>query len=260
MAWIELHQTLPTHKKTNRLVRALGLQVPKDNPLIVGHLCVFWLWCIDGAIDGSLGDMDAQDIADAAGWCGDPELFLSAMISAGFIDKAADGLRIHDWDDYIGRLITFRTKERERNREKQARYRARKKSEATADAQPDPADQYDPDFGIDPEWRKVVLCYEKNIGGIPNGVACEKLISYKDDLGADVVCKAIEVTNMAQPGNPWTYLNKILSNWVDKGITTLDAAEAYCEELRRKLEAAKRRKNADVDTGNNPPAVQGDFY
>ncbi len=33
---------------------------------------MFWLWCMDFAIDGSLERMAAQDIADAAGWLGDP--------------------------------------------------------------------------------------------------------------------------------------------------------------------------------------------
>lgn len=256
MAWIELHQNLPTHKKTNRLVRALGLEVPKDNPLVVGHLCVFWLWCIDGTNKGSLGDMGAQDVADAAGWTGDPETFMEAMIGAGFIDRCESGLRIHDWDDYIGKIVASREKERQRNRDKQARARERAKAKKAEEAQ---AVEEEPEKGIDfdPEWRKVVLCYEKNIGGIPNGIACEKLISYKDDLGADVVCKAIEITNTAQPSNPWTYLNKILSNWADKGINTVEAAEAYCKDLERKLEAKRRKDRGDQ---NDPPAVPGDFY
>ena len=53
VAWIELHQQLPTHPKTKRLTRALGLEVPKDIPQVVGHLCMFWLWCLEYAIDGS---------------------------------------------------------------------------------------------------------------------------------------------------------------------------------------------------------------
>ena len=173
MAWIELHQTLPTHKKTSRLVRALHMNVPTDNPTVVGHLCVFWLWCLDGADEGWLRDMTAQDIADAAMWTGDPDEFLSAMIKAGFIDDTDDGLRIHDWDDYIGRLIAIREKERARNRVKQARHRARKKLEAQQETPTDsvePVDPYDTEFGIDKDWRKVVLCYpEGTIGELNDG-------------------------------------------------------------------------------------------
>ena len=263
MAWIELHQTLPTHKKTNRLVRALHMSIPQDNPMVVGHLCVFWLWCIDGTDNGSLGDMTAQDIADAAMWTGDPDEFLEAMISSGFIDKADDGLRVHDWNDYIGRLIVKSEKERMRNREKQARHRERKKLEAQREKETEltePADTYDTDFGVDIDWRKVVQCYEKNIGIVPCGIAGETLVSYKDDLGADVVCKAIEITNKAQAENPWKYLNKILANWAKLEINTIEKAEAYTKDLERRLNSAKKRKSASADTDNEPPAVPGEFY
>ena len=263
MAWIELHQTLPTHKKTSRLVRALHMSVPKDNPTVVGHLCVFWLWCLDGADEGRLRDMTAQDIADAAMWTGDPDEFLTAMIKAGFIDETDNGLRIHDWDDYIGRLIAFREKERARNRVKQARHRERIKLAAQQETHTEPtepADPYDTEFGIDKDWRKVVLCYESNIGSIPYGVAGEKLVSYKNDLGADVVCMAIKMTNKAQADNPWRYLNKILANWAEKGINTVEAAEAYSKDWERRLDAAKKRKSKPIDSPNEPPAISGDFY
>ena len=260
MAWIELHQSLTTHKKTRRLARALGLGVPQGIPQTIGHLCLFWLWCVDGTEDGSLADLDAQDIADAAGWTGDPDVFMEAMISAGFIEKEAGGLTIHDWDDYIGKLIAFREKERERNRLKSQRHRERIKAAKQAEAEPEASPEVDAALtGIDPEWLKVVKAYEANIGMIPTGTAGEMLVSYMEDLTADVVVEAIIVTNKAQAANPWKYLKAVLDKWADQHITTVEQAKAYCKDLERRLQQAKRQKQPAA-TANEPPAITGDFY
>ena len=258
MAWIELHQSLITHKKTRRLARALGLGVPDGIPQAVGHLCMFWLWCVDGAEGGELAGMDAQDIADAAGWTGDPETFLSAMVAAGFIDQGSDGAyRIHDWDDYIGKLLTIRAENREKERKRKQKYREKirgqKAAEATESTEPEYLSAY-----IDQEWRRVVIAYEENIGLLPGGAAGQELVDYYEILKADVVIKAIEVTNKAQPENPWRYLKAVLAKWVKNEITTLEKAEAYTKDLERRLEAAKKRKQPTEQA--EPPAVTGEFY
>ena len=266
MAWIELHQKLPTHPKTKRLVRALGLNVPQDIPQVVGHLCMFWLWCIDYAIDGSLESMSAQDIADAAGWYGDPELFLRAMVDEHFVDVDEDGGKVvHDWDDYIGRLIDYRAKERKRNAEKQRRHRQRLKEQKEQQEEPvepvepaapeQPEDPFDTS-GIDPEWLKVIKCYENNIGLIPFGTSGDILVSFYEDLGADVVCKAIEITNVAGASNPWKYLCAVLNKWVELKIDSVEKAEAYTKDLERRLKERRSKGNDDKD----PPAISGDFY
>lgn len=259
MAWIELHQSLTTHKKTRRLARALGLGVPQGIPQTIGHLCLFWLWCVDGTEDGSLADLDAQDIADAAGWTGDPDVFMEAMISADFIERTPEGLEIHDWNDYIGRLLEQRKETREKERLRKQKYRQRKRLE-TAEAEPEASPEVDAALaGIDPEWLKVVKAYEANIGMIPTGTAGEMLVSYVEDLTADVVVEAIIVTNKAQAANPWKYLKAVLDKWADQHITTVEQAKAYCKDLERRLQQAKRQKQPAA-TANEPPAITGDFY
>ncbi len=256
MAWIELHQSLTTHKKTRRLARALGLGVPDGIPQTIGHLCLFWLWCVDGAEDGSLDDLDAQDIADAAGWTGDPETFLEAMVSADFIDREAGSLRVHDWDDYIGKLLKAREETREKERLRKQKYRERQKAQQPKAEEPKPAEPA-PSETYDPEWQRVVQCYEHNIGLFPIGTAVEVLIGYFEDLGADVICKAIEVTNKAQPNSPWNYLKSVLQKWLENGINTPEKADAYIKDLERRLADAKRRKQpAEV---SEPPAIAGGF-
>lgn len=118
MAWIELHQSLPTHRKTKKLARLLGYKAPRDIPQVVGHLAMLWLWAIDNVQDGALGGIDPQDISDASGWTREPNTFLDALRESGFVDG---DLRIHDWDLYIGKLIDRRIDNARRNRESRAR-------------------------------------------------------------------------------------------------------------------------------------------
>lgn len=120
MAWIEVHQSLPTHRKTRRLARELKLN-GKDFPKAVGYMVMLWLWAIDNAPNGDLGGIDPYDVADAAEWSGDPEKFMDALKKSGFVD---DDMHIHDWDVYIGKLIDRREANAQRNREARAKKRA----------------------------------------------------------------------------------------------------------------------------------------
>ena len=254
MAWIELHQSLTTHKKTRRLARRLGLGVPEGIPQTIGHLCLFWLWCVDGTEDGSLEGLDAQDIADAAGWTGKPEAFLDAMIEAEFIEKKADGrLEIHDWNDYIGKLIKSREESREKERLRKQKYRQQRRG-GTED---DYSLELNPDE-MDQGWLQVVKAYENNIGLLPMGQALDDLQSDYEKLGADIICEAIRVTNKAQAGNPWKYLNAVLKKWIENEIDTLEKAKAYTKDLERRIEQAKKKQQKE--TANDPPAITGKFY
>ena len=109
MAWIELHQSLPTHRKTLDLADALNI-IPAQ---AVGHVACLWLWALDNAPDGDLSEIKARTLARAAQWDGDPEPFLQALTVAGFLAGGA----IHDWQDYTGRLIDARKRNAERVRQ-----------------------------------------------------------------------------------------------------------------------------------------------
>jgi DnaD/phage-associated family protein len=107
---------------------------------------------------------------------------------------------------------------------------------------------------------KVLKCYEHNIGLVPNGTSGEILSSFYDDLGAEVMCKAIEITNKAQPDHPWKYLNSILNKWIELKIDTPEKADAYNKDLERRLENAKKKRGSANDDTSGPPAIIGDFY
>jgi hypothetical protein len=112
--WIESHETLGAHPKTRKLAHLLGV----SKVTAIGHLHVFWWWALNYAQDGDLSRWDVLDIAIGAEWDGDPDLFVDAMTKAGFLED--DGLIIHDWHDYAGKLIARRKANAERMRQARA--------------------------------------------------------------------------------------------------------------------------------------------
>lgn len=114
MAWIEIHQSLPDHRKTLALGDALDLPIPL---YAMAHVIAFWLWALDNAPDGNLSSVSARTIARVARWPGDPAVFVNAMVDVGFLNADEDGaLSIHDWGDYAGRLMERRRASVERTR------------------------------------------------------------------------------------------------------------------------------------------------
>lgn len=115
MAWIESHQELWRHPKLKKLSRIL--EISKQEA--VGYLHVLWWWALDYAQSGQvIPPHEMVDIADAVEWTGNAEVLVNALIEAGFLEKNEDGICIHDWYDYAGKLVERREKDRERKRRK----------------------------------------------------------------------------------------------------------------------------------------------
>lgn len=117
---------------------------------------------------------------------------------------------------------------------------------------------------IDPDWKMVADVYQREIGMLPMGTALDVLTSYVDDLGGDVVCKAIEITNQKTPDNPHQFLVAILKNFEKNGIDSREKAEAYLKDReRRKNQNGQRNaptgglvdQGAGQGTDGNDPRV-----
>lgn len=119
MAWIELHQSVATHAKTITLCDLLDM----PEYAAVGLLSCLWLWAVDNAPEGVLPDVPRR-IARAIRWDKQPDDLIDALITAGFLDRTDEGLIIHDWHDYAGKLID----QRQANAERQKNWRDRRKS------------------------------------------------------------------------------------------------------------------------------------
>lgn len=101
MAWIELHQSLWTHRKT--LILAALIKI--DETYAAAHLSRLWTWSLDNAPEGDLTGLPHTVIAYGAGYKGDATAFVSALVQAGWLDHDENKLVIHDWHDYAGRLV-----------------------------------------------------------------------------------------------------------------------------------------------------------
>lgn len=121
MAWIELHDTLGSHRKTYALADALD--IPQYSA--VGLLCLLWTWALNNAQDGDLSKFPPHAIARACFWQKKPESLADALIKCGWMD---DDKRLHDWVEYAGRFID----KREDTRQRVAAYRNRKKEGCNA--------------------------------------------------------------------------------------------------------------------------------
>ena len=118
MAWIELHQAVARHPKTYTLAQILS----QRRSTIIGMLCLLWLWALDNKTPKV--NISPAALADITDWPGDCELLQKAMVSCGWLDVTDEGLVIHDWKDYVGRLLELR----ESNRKRQEAHRLRLKS------------------------------------------------------------------------------------------------------------------------------------
>lgn len=123
MAWIELHQSLSTHRKIIRLKSLLKIEAPHA----MGLVCNLWLWAVDNAPDGDLTAFSAEEIAEVCGYKGEPKAFLKKLVEVGFIDKKGKKKIIHDWADYTGKLMEVREIRKQQARTRQARRRAKLK-------------------------------------------------------------------------------------------------------------------------------------
>lgn len=91
-----------------RLKRELRIRTPQA----VGHLCLLWLWALDNAPDGDLARFTPEEIAEVCQYTGRPqEKLLQTLITVGFVDE---DLRLHDWNEYAGRLNEVRELQRKR--------------------------------------------------------------------------------------------------------------------------------------------------
>ena len=109
MVWIEVHQTLVRHRKTLRLATELGTTRHRT----IGLLVDLWCWAIDNAPDGDLSHITEDALGRALEWRG--AKLKRSLRTAGFLDSDS---RIHDWEDYAGRLVEQRRANAVRMREK----------------------------------------------------------------------------------------------------------------------------------------------
>jgi hypothetical protein len=118
MLYTPSHAELAQHPKTRKLARLLGVSIPTA----LGHLHLLWHFALKYAQDGDLARFDCDEIADGCLWEGGGERFTGALIEAGWLDMATDGVTaIHDWDEHGGKLVNRKEANAARMREARAK-------------------------------------------------------------------------------------------------------------------------------------------
>jgi len=96
--WIRLQSEYFRHRKTLRLVRRLG-EVAALYPIRL------WTWAVEQSLDGSLRDIDAEELAMICGFQGEAETLWAAMVDCGFVELEDGRATIRSWDEHQGKLI-----------------------------------------------------------------------------------------------------------------------------------------------------------
>ncbi len=81
---IRISVSFKGHRKRKRFRAILGADS-------TDYLLDLWISAAVSRPDRILRGFDALDIALEAGWSGDPEVFVDALIKAGFLDVLEDG-------------------------------------------------------------------------------------------------------------------------------------------------------------------------
>lgn len=258
MAWIELHQSLPGHRKIMRLRRALKI----GQAQAIGHLCMLWLWCLDNCPDGDLSELMDCEIAEAAGYDKRPEDFTAALRSAGFVDANS---HVHDWYSYAGKLIEKREQNANRMRQRRARAdNVQRTCSARADNVHDlctatvpnrtvpnrtqPKEEEEEERAHARDWNPQgdapesppADTIESYIAANLSSRVSAGMIDKLDALEADgatpeLIRYAVDAACETSQGPPtWNLFETILRNWLTEGVRTVGEAKAAQERHRAK--------------------------
>ena len=221
MAWIESHESLPSHPKTKRMCRLL-----KVTPVVaVGHLHFFWWWAMNHAQDGLLDKYSSDDIADACSWDGDSELFFNALVQSGFVERTNDSHYIHDWFDYAGKLIALRQKDAERKRNSRG-----KKVESEGNPEDihgtseghlaESIRDLNPNLNLNKDLKEntstsIYVMYQNSIGMMNSTV--KQMIDDDISLYTEIWVEDAIKESVRQNKNSYSYIQGILKKWKRDG-------------------------------------------
>lgn len=116
---IRLAVSFRGHRKRKRLRLLLGSGS-------TDHLIDLWIATAMTHPSGVLQGMDEIDIALEAGWEGDPQHFVAALVECGFLEKTDSGAyALHDWSDHQGYAIHAERRKANARNAAAARWNAR---------------------------------------------------------------------------------------------------------------------------------------
>lgn len=112
----------------------------------------------------------------------------------------------------------------------------------------------DTSFGpvkIDQGWQRVCDSYMTNLGTLPMGIALDDLQTLYDEIGEQLVKRAIEEAARSQPKSPLRYLLALLRRWKAEGVTTEIQAQAQIRTFRNAI-CIDRSMGRSPEPDDNP--------
>ncbi|WJH28425.1 hypothetical protein N6H13_25880 [Paenibacillus sp. CC-CFT742] len=91
---------------------------------------MIWWWAMDWAPDGNISNFEPIDLADAAHFEGDPEVFFNALVEANYIGKTLDGYEVLNWHNIGGQVLESRKKAAAKKAKQREMAAAKKAAEA----------------------------------------------------------------------------------------------------------------------------------
>ena len=279
MAWIEVHDTLPDHRKTLDAAEALKM----DPDMVVGKLIRLWTWALNNREDGNIKARDAQLVADVMRFRGKAQRLLDALVATGFLDRTEDGYEIHDWDQHVCMLREKREKIRSQTRERVKRYRAQKTQEnatvcnalqerySNADETRNETQECNvrnavtvpyhtepeiyttataantrahvresvPSDLRDGRYAALIDAYTQNIR-MPSAIEAESIEQWLSDMPAEVIDFAIKQAALSGIRS-WRGVETILLRWKEIGVHDLPSAQAAQREWSSRAQANQPR-------------------
>jgi len=237
MAWIESHQDLGTHRKTMRLCTLLKI----DDLRAVGLLHFLWWWALDNVPDGNLTGLTDKELALACHWKGKPEALINSLCQAGWIDRGNGTVKLHNWQDYAGKLVTKRLANQRYQREHRERERLlsddcqqdvrltsdlcqgatvpnRTQQNSTEDDRrvEDISSSADKNNGL----SDVFTLYENSIETISDGLKETITTAVLKYTGVWVVDAILVAKDKGAEKRNWEYISGILRTWEREGHIT----------------------------------------
>jgi len=115
--FVPVFVSLLGHRKIRRLARTCGVPQRTARSLLIE----LWLHVLQQDPDGEIGDWTMADIADAAGWDGDPQAFVDALRESELVDIHDNGIKIHDWRAGHLEIAKRRASDKKRKRRERER-------------------------------------------------------------------------------------------------------------------------------------------
>lgn len=124
----------------------------------IGHMSALWAWAWTKTDDGDMTTFEAQDIAAAAKWRGDPDAFVGILVEVGFMDRVRGRLQLHDANEHAPNFVKDRIRQRER-----------RSLDSSCDSSTDASEDLSEDMSRDTRKRKRKLELDRTGGSNTGG-------------------------------------------------------------------------------------------